>query len=207
MGLYDFESEENKDAYFTLPNAISVARGVGGLAVGVGLAMGNISPEEALVATAVLGASDAEGISIELTKRFPRLQRALRILPSKVGRFIDPIMDKLFAVSVFIGGMFAGYIPLEQGLPILATEAGTAIVTGIATERDGEAPVVSEVGTWGMVARIGSMVLNFAASAETGSAQEVLAAGGIAFTAGAVILGTMSAINIYRGDQEQPNNI
>lgn len=202
MGLKSFSSVESEQK-LTFPNALTATRAIGGIALGFAMATNSIGPNEALVAATALATTDLEGVSITAAKRFPRIRRALRIIPSTIGRITDPIADKIFTTSVFIGGMINGDIPLAQGASIFVAEGATVTATAIATSK-GEIPEVSKAGTWGMVARCGVVVLNLAASAETGTAHDILAAGGAASAVGAVALGLASAWGIYKGEPSEP---
>lgn len=199
MGLKSFkESGEEQDAIFTSPNVISVGRGVCGVVLGGVLATNNIDPGAAVVAAGVLGATDMEGSLISLTSRWPQLQHTLRAYPSRIGRKLDAVMDKLFAVSVFAGSIIGGYMPSEQAAPILVTEAATAGTTMYVTKEGGD-PEVGRAGTFGMCARMGSMVLNLGASAaESGEMHDRLAVGGLVSTVAAVCLGAVSCRDIWR---------
>src|ERR1035437_6346226 len=144
MGLKSFKAVE-ENLSLTLPNALSVSRGVGGIALGIGLATGTVDPTTALVSAAVLGATDAEGLTITATSRLPRLQRALRIIPSTIGRKLDPVMDKVYGLSVLLGATIGGEVPHWQGAGIIGTEVATSVVTLLAVKR-GNDPEVSKIG-------------------------------------------------------------
>lgn len=189
----------------TLPNLLSVSRAVGGVALGVGMAANAVDPTTALVAAGSLAATDAEGLAIVATKRFGRLQEALRIVPSKWGRILDPVADKIYAISIFAGGMANGAIPAEQGIAVLATEASTMLATGIATRRrGGEAPEVGQVNKLGMIARIAMIGANLGAKAAEGGLHDALATTGTLSAIAATALGVASSISIFRQGSATP---
>jgi hypothetical protein len=197
MGLKSHREFE-KDAVATLPNGLTAIRAVGGLAVGIALATGNIDPGVALGASIGLAITDAEGSAITLTNRFKRLQETLRIIPSKFGRIFDPIADKVWAISTFGGATIGGEIPLWQGAGVMATELATSVATGVVMGRGGdvEAPKVGKVG---MVARCGVVIADLASTAfggHSGFSQELLADGGDAFAATAIALGSLSCATV-----------
>lgn len=208
MGLKSYkQSGEEQDATLTIPNAISVGRGAGGLALGAMLATSNIDPSTALVASAGLGLSDMEGSLIGATSKWPRLQQRLKIIPSTIGRKLDPVMDKLFGLSVLTGAAAGGQMPIEQAAPLIATEVLTAATTMYVTSK-GSDPEVSKAGTWGMVSRVGAIVLNLAASANTelDTVHEALEIGGAMSTTAAVTLGVVSCHNIWRQRHTKAKN-
>jgi hypothetical protein len=187
----------------TLPNLMSVGRAVGGVALGAGMAANLIDPVTATVAAASLAATDAEGSVIIATRSFPRLQNALRIVPSSWGRVLDPIADKAYAISIFIGGMANGAIPLEQGIPVMATEVATMGATQLATHRrGGEVPEVGQVNKIGMVARMDMIANDLGAQATHGGVHDALAISGKFGFGAAFILGAASCINILRQGNE-----
>lgn len=207
MGFKSFKSSgEEQGELLTSPNAISVARGAGGVVLGAMLATNNIDPSAAVVAAGGLAASDMEGSLIQATSRWPKFQRTIRAIPSTVGRKLDPVMDKIFAASVFTGAVVGGYMPIEQAGPILATEAATASTTIYVTQKGGD-PEVGKAGTIGMAARMGSMVLNLAASAsESGQLHEALTIGGVMSTIAAVGLGALSCRDIWKQRPTEQTN-
>lgn len=207
MGFKSFKaSGQEQDVILTTPNGISAARGGGGIVLGGLLATKGIEPESALAAASVLAVSDAEGALIQMTANMPRLQRLLRTVPSKIGRKLDPVMDKLFAASVFFGASIGGQIPLGQAIPILATETATAASTLYVASKGGD-PEVSNAGTWGMIARMGSIVLNLAAySVEPSDLHNTLSTGGIVSTVVAVGLGALSCTEIIRQRPQDTNS-
>jgi len=147
MGLKSFKSEE-QSRIATSPNALSLSRGIGGLVLGALLATRGIDAEAALASAGALAATDMEGLLITGTQRWPRLQRALRIIPSTIGRKLDPIMDKAFAIPVFAGAALGGYMPGAETSAILATEVATSGITVYANLKGTETET-SKVGTWG----------------------------------------------------------
>lgn len=194
------------DRKVTLPNLMAVGRAVGGVLLGVGMATNMVEPGAAVAASAGLAATDAEGSVIIATRRFPRIQRALLAYPSRWGRYLDPIADKFYALSIFAGGMVNGAIPLEQGLPVAATEGATMLATKVATDRrGGEVPEVGQVNKIGMVARMGMIASNLGAKAVEHGLHDVLTVAGEGSAIAAFGLGVASTINIYRqGNEAEP---
>jgi len=174
MGLKSLRLNET-EKNVTLPNAISVIRGVGGIALGIGLAKETITPKKATIFAALLAASDAEGSLITATKRLPDLQKILRIIPSRAGRNLDPIMDKVFAMAVLVGGGIGGQIPKWQAASIIATETATSASSAAAKLRHTN-PEASKIGKIGMVARCGAIVADLAVDnvAPNGLAHDIL---------------------------------
>ncbi len=193
MGLRSFRHTET-DRVATLPNAISVFRGVGGIALGVGLATGGIDPASAAISAAVLTASDAEGSLISLTNHYPIIQQRLRILPSKIGRDLDPLTDKMFGLAVLLGGAIGREIPIWQAASILVTESATGIASIVAKIRHKD-PESSKIGKIGMVARCAVITADLVASAlgaQTHLAHEILVDGGDGLAVLAAGLGAIS---------------
>lgn len=166
MAIRSFRNEE-QDTYVTLPNLISLARGVGGLVLGRMYAKGTIRPAVGCAAAIALGVSDGEGSLINATKRFPTMQRVLRIVPSTFGRKADPVMDKLFTGSVLAGATVSGDLPLLQTIGILATEVASSVATAYVV-KSGVVPEVSILGKAAMSARCMSIGANLTASAVGG---------------------------------------
>lgn len=207
MARENFKSVESNEK-LTLPTVMSFARLFGGAALGYALARNNIDPNAAFATAAVLGATDAEGNVIQMARRAPRLQKALRIVPTTFGRLMDPVADKVFAVSVFAGGAVGGYIEPKVAIPILATEVATAASTGIVKAVTGEEPQVTTAGKAGMVGRCAAMGTALLASGTTGNAQEALEAVTYAVTGASVVLGSISCgqiiRNVFHRQPEQP---
>ena len=208
MAFESFKAIESKDALTSL-NGLSVARALGGLALGYGMVKYNLSPELVFGSTVVLAASDMEGSLYTGTKRFPRLQKALRIWPSELGRKLDPLADKIFGVSVFAGGLISETLPTVPSAAILATEVVTAGTTlAVTAINDGEAPEVSNIGKAGMIARCGAVVSYLAANVvESQPVHDAMMYAGHASSFAAVALGGISSWLIARqagnGNQEQ----
>ncbi len=193
----------------TLPNLMSVARGVGGVLLGAGMAANVVDPGTAAVTAAGLAATDAEGSVIIATRRLPRLQKALNIVPSSWGRILDPIADKAYALGIFGGGMANGAVPLELGIPVAGTEFATMVATQVATHRrGGEVPETGPVNKIGMVERMQFIAGELGAHATHGAVHDALSVFGKVGFGGAVALGTASAINIWRqGGETVPEPI
>lgn len=194
------------DKKFTVPNLMAVGRAVGGLALGIGMAANVVDPATAAYTAAGLAATDAEGSTIVATRRWPKLQEKLRIVPSSWGRLLDPIADKIYAMSVFGGGIANGAIPLEQGIAVLGMETGTAGATFMAThQRGGEPPEVGQVNKLGMIARMQMIAGELGAHAVGhGTMHDVLATGGKVGFFGAIALGAGSIVNVIRQGRQGP---
>lgn len=206
MGLKSFRSEESS-RIGTSSNALSLARGVGGAVLGTMLATKGIDPEAALTSAAILAATDGEGLLISATSRFSRLQRMFRIIPSTLGRKLDPVMDKIYAMSIFIGASVGGEIPIAESAAILATEVSTAAATIHVTAKGAE-PETSKAGTFGMVTRIGAIATNLAAqAAEHGLPHEILYGSGIGMTVASVGLGIISCKDVLSYGNRVPTEV
>ena len=151
--LRKFEAAEKADRLATLPNLLTASRALGGLALGSFMAAKMVGPMEAFSIASVLGATDAEGNLIRLTEKYPRLQKILRIYPSKIGSDIDPIADKALTVPVLIGGVLSGEISSVIAGGLVATEVITSGVT-IAAKLQDKDPEVSNAGKLGMISRV-----------------------------------------------------
>ena len=197
--------EVEGDKKITLPNLMAVGRAVGGFALGVGMATNMVEPGTAVAAASGLAATDAEGSVIIATRRFPRLQETIRAVPSRWGRLLDPIADKVYAMSIFMGGMANGAVPLEQGIPVMGTELATIGSTQYAThQRGGEVPEVGPINKIGMVMRMDMIAADLGAAATHGPVHEFLTAAGEIGFIGAVALGVGSIANILRQGREGP---
>ncbi len=194
MGFRSFKGSERENN-LTLPNAISIARGIGGTVFGVLLATGHISPDTALLSVGVLGASDAEGSLITITNSFPRIQNFFRIWPTRLGKKLDVAGDKAFVLSTLIGGAIGGEIPTWQAVGIGATELATATTTLAITKITGKEPDVSKIGTFGMILRAGALITDLcvtAFSGHPGLTREILQDGSDITAATAIALGALS---------------
>lgn len=201
---YKSRKSAESDKIFTLLNALTAARAIGGIALGLGMAKYQLDSTFVAGAAATLAVTDAEGTLLDATRRLPRLQKALRIIPSKIGRFTDPIADKIYGISIIGGGLASGSIPAYDGFGILATELATATVTGIATLQ-GKETEVSGVGKLGMIARCGAIASHLTAAAVgSGDLHEALTYTGHGSAGLAVVLGAMSCFKIFRHSRVQP---
>jgi phosphatidylglycerophosphate synthase len=191
--------DEERDEVVSLPNAISAGRALAGVALFRMLSKNSISPTAAFITTAAAAISDLEGMTIRLTRRYPRLQKALRIFPTKIGRKADPIADKILGIGVIAGGLIGGEIPLLPGTLILGTEVATAGISATA-EIMGKDPQVSKGGKVGLILRFLSISSYLGANAfrEHGNneAHDFLHNVGNVSAAGAVVLGTYSAARL-----------
>lgn len=194
----DFEAFE-KNALVTLPNSISVARGVGGLALGYLMLRGVVSPGTAAVGALGLAVSDAEGSLINMAKKWlQKIRDGLRIWPSKQGVYADVANDKLFTGGVLVGGISGGYISGIAGL-IAIPELATVAATAYATKRLDNPPIVGRFGKQGMIARFSTVSAYLMASAvENPTTSGILEKTGHVSTALALSLGALSCFDIYR---------
>lgn len=193
MGFKSFKKIE-WDTAITFLNGMTLVRTLGGLALGICMAVRSLSPMLVFIFACILAATDGEGFVYNLTKRFPRLQKALRIIPSKIGRTFDPIADKIFAISVLGGGLIGGIIPMAHGA-ILITEVATAIAT-VAGKDAGKDIQVSRVGTLGMIARCFTIGIDLAA-ANLDGIHHALTYAAHACAVAAVALGAASCYKIF----------
>jgi hypothetical protein len=197
MELKSYKNQESEKK-LTFLNAMTAIRAVGGIGLGVSMASWTLNPLFVVLAAASLGALDAESSVLQATNRFPRFQRAMRIFPTKIGRIADPISDKIYAVSIFAGGLASGSIPVFHGLGILITELLTAIITAY-SKLKGFEPEVSKIGKVGMVARCGVIGFDLAAVAVSQPPRHrMLVYVGYASAIAAILLGTVSFYKIYR---------
>ena len=207
MSLRNFHAEGlERDDPKTLPNALTVTRAVGGFALGVALGLNEIDAQTAAIIAGVLAATDAEGSLISATDKYPSLQEKLRIWPSDWGRKGDPTADKVFAISVFLGGIAGGFIPKQYGAGVVAAEVATMAASGIARLRGNE-PEVSKVGKAGMVARciaISSFLIS--AAAEKTEAADVFMKIGEYSAVAAIGLGLASATIIAKNYWKKRND-
>lgn len=204
MGFKSFKSVE-EDRIVTLPTGMSAARAAGGVAVGSLLAARGIDPTLAFNVGVALGLTDMEGDVISLASRFPRLKKALRIIPTKLGSSADAVADKVFAIGFIAGAVIGGYVPHWQAGGILATESATAAVT-IYKKYAGADPKASKIGKTGMVVRCGAVACDMGIPAYAGSshlAHEVLANAANVSSVAAIALGAASCAILTRVQPEQ----
>lgn len=194
MGLTSFKRQE-RHTLITLPNLLTLTRALGGPIFGVALATRHIGPIAAVCLTVLFAVTDLEGLTIRLTKRWPKLQKLFHIVPSRWGRKWDAIADKIFALSVLVGAMIGGQIPVWQAAGILIVEVATAAATLFVTARGGD-PETSKAGTFGMVARCVAIASNFAANATTGMTHRVFELSGIVTAVIAILLGLISCYRV-----------
>lgn len=202
--------EENKtDQKFNLPNALSLIRGVGGVALGAMMATNEISASKAILFGFILGMTDAEGQVITLSDRFPRIKKALGIYPSKLGKILDPVMDKALVGAMVTGGLIGGDISPVVGSGIIATELATSGVT-ISAQLKGNEPSVSNIGKMSMLARgvaIGADLASHAITPEQSQIahnimSDVTAVGFV----GAIALSGLSCYKMAKDYVFQPKN-
>lgn len=201
-------AEVERDSWLTTPNIISAGRAVGGIALGVLLARGDIGASTAVIGSVVAAASDAEGTLINWAKKWPsKLRDGLKVWPSEQGVKADVIADKIYTAGVLIGGIVGGYINKTASV-IAVPEVATAVASVYAKKRLGEDPVVGPEGKVGMMARfsaVGSYLL--ANALPDGSlASRVAEGAGHVSTVTALALGALSCYNIYKQgrDAEMP---
>ncbi len=203
MGFNSFRSVETNEV-FTSPNLLTAARAIGGVALGVAMVRYNLDPTIVAASAAGLAVTDLEGTLIDSTKRWPRLQKLFRIIPSGIGRIADPVADKIYAMSILVGGMVSGAIPAPHAIGILSAEASTTAATGVATLKGVEIDV-TKAGKLGMVARCGTIGFDLVAAAteQSGTLHDTLAMAGHVSAATAVVLGSVSCYQILRQSRAQ----
>ena len=100
---------------FTIPNLISLLR-LAGIGLFWWLLFGKDDPVAAGVLILVIGWTDwLDGV----------LARKLNQV-SEIGKFLDPLADRLAIAAALIGGMIAAVIPLWLGIALIVREAGVA---------------------------------------------------------------------------------
>jgi cardiolipin synthase len=101
---------------FTIPNLISLLR-LAGIGVFWWLLFGRDDPVAAGIVVLVIGWTDwLDGV----------LARKLNQV-SEIGKFLDPLADRLAIAAALIGGMIADVIPLWLGAALIVREAGVAL--------------------------------------------------------------------------------
>lgn len=205
----DFENDQ-VDKKFTLPNMLSVARGVGGITLGALMAKYPGVSVDTLTAAGTataFAASDAEGSLIKVARNWPnKVKDTLKIWPSTYGVRWDVYGDKAFMLSLLGGGVAGGYIPVIS-LSLLVPEVSTAVTSLYAGRKMDKEPDVSAVGKVGMIARfaeIGAYLTAYTLKDKAPMASEVLTNTGYAMTASAFVLGFMSCYNVYKQGQDLP---
>jgi hypothetical protein len=155
-----FDADSVSSDIITTPNMMSLGRTIGGVAVGIEVARGQLSPEATLTWMALLGASDGEGNLIHAFRQrqnpVPAIDYArerLKIVASKTGARLDHVADKIMGISYALGATYGGMIDQWQGIGILTTEVSTACLASYA-DRAGVEPKVKNVGKIGMLGRI-----------------------------------------------------
>ncbi len=194
-----FEAKERPNTILTTPNIMTFSRAAIGLDLGRRMLQGSISPKKAAVASIILSATDLEGSLINLADRFPRTRDFLRIWPSRPGRILDVMADKILIGSVVAGGIKQGTIPKTAGMSIALTEAATVVSAIYATYVSGEEPRVSSSGKGSMIAR-SEATCSYALSAAVRNERlsEALKVAGHIGTVVAVGLGVRSSMNIVQ---------
>ena len=101
---------------FTIPNLISLLR-LAGIGVFWWFLFGRDDPVAAGLLILVIGWTDwLDGV----------LARKLNQV-SEIGKFLDPLADRVAIAAAVIGGMFANVIPLWFGVALILREAGIAL--------------------------------------------------------------------------------
>lgn len=209
----DFEDLEREKSVRRFPNATSpnmltLGRAIGGPILGGYMMVGAIEPKDALIATAALVASDAEGTLINAGKKLPtRISDFLRIWPSKGGKIGDPVADKALGIPFVAGGLIGGLLPAVTS-GILVTELATVGAAIYAKNKTGVKPQVSTVGKVGIIARFGVYLDYLTAQAVSNeTAKDTLMNTGHVLTSAAIALGTLSCVNIIHQARqtEQPS--
>lgn len=65
---------------------------------------------------------------------------------SELGKFLDPLADRLMIASALLGGLVAGVVPLVIGLPLLAREAAVGVGAAFLGARGGGTLAVRDLG-------------------------------------------------------------
>jgi cardiolipin synthase len=111
---------------WTIPNLVSFAR----LAAipyfwWVTLVQGDIGVAAALIF--IIGSTD--WVDGYLARRLDQV--------SEVGKFLDPLADRLMIASALLAGLIAGVLPLVIGVPLLAREGLVGLGAGYLAARGG----------------------------------------------------------------------
>lgn len=194
----DFADIE-REANVTLPNLLSVARGVGGLALGYAMAKGAVSPEIATAGALALAVSDAEGSLINLGRKIPaKVRDGLRLWPSKLGAKLDVGMDKVFMAGMLVGGIKGGYLPPVAGL-IAVPEVATVATSAWAGKKLGHNVEIHKTGKLGMIARFSAVSAYLASSMATNeTVSNILENTGHVSTATAIGLGSLGCYDYFK---------
>ncbi len=129
-------STDQTDAgLYTIPNLISLLR-LAGIAVFLWLLFGRDDPVTAGILILLIGWTDwLDGV---LARRLHQV--------SRIGRFLDPLADRLAIAAAVIGGMIAGVLPFWLGIPLIAREVLIAIGALVLGLRRGEQLQVRYLG-------------------------------------------------------------
>ncbi len=199
MGFRSYKDIET-DEKFTFLTGMSTARALAGLALGGLMIAHSIDATVAFSLGVAADFTDMEGSLYLATRRFPDLQRDLRITPTKFGGEADAIADKIFHAGFIIGAFIAGYIPTWATTSIMGTETVTAAVT-LDKKRRGAQPRSSRIGAAGLIGR-GLAVADFMAihafASSSHFAHEILSNSANVTTALAVALGAASCALLAR---------
>lgn len=114
--LWALSTDQQDAGLYTLPNLISLLR-LAGVGMFLWLLFGRNDPVAAGILILVVGWTDwLDGV----------LARALHQI-SKIGKFLDPLADRLAIAAAVVGGMIAGVVPAWLGVPLIARETLIAI--------------------------------------------------------------------------------
>jgi cardiolipin synthase len=136
---------------FTIPNLISALR-LAGIGVFWWLLFGRDDPVAAGVLILVIGWTDwLDGV----------LARKLNQV-SEIGKFLDPLADRLAIAAALVGGMIADVIPLWLGVALMVREAGIALgalVLGVRLKQKLEVRYLGKLATFVLYGAIPSFYL------------------------------------------------
>ena len=103
---------------WTIPNLISILR-IAAIPAFLWVLLGRDDPGRAALLLAVIASTDyVDGV---LARKLGQV--------SEIGKFLDPLADRLVVFASVIGGLLAGVVPPWLGWPLVARE----VVVGLAT--------------------------------------------------------------------------
>lgn len=136
---------------FTIPNLISLLRLVG-IGVFWWLLFGRDDPVAAGILILVIGWTDwLDGM---LARRLNQV--------SEIGKFLDPLADRLAIAAALIGGMIAGVIPLVLGVALIVREVAVgmgALILGVRLKDKLDVRYMGKVATFILYGAIPSFYL------------------------------------------------
>lgn len=136
---------------FTIPNLISLIR-LAGIGVFWWLLFGRDDPVAAGVLILVIGWTD--WLDGALARKLNQV--------SEIGKFLDPLADRLAIAAALLGGMIADVIPLTLGVALIVREAAVglgALVLGLRLKEKLEVRYLGKVATFILYGAIPSFYL------------------------------------------------